>query len=439
MKLSPSKVFIIARREYITTVRRKAFVVSLLLTPAILFVSGFLSTKMADDDARAKQAEARIVAVVDSSGLYARAPLRFDYQPPYEPPLDPRKAAAQPAAPPKPVQVIMRHYDTQAVALDSLEQGHVRQVLVVGADFLDTGRLRLYEHDTRVFTRSADQRPLQQWLQRWLLAGEADSSRLERALRLGKPIDYYTQDREGHWVVKDDAKELTGFLLPFALAFLLAMAIISGGQYLLQGVSEEKETRILESLLCTVTPDELLMGKLLGLGSAGLTLVGVWVVAGAMASAGALAVVQVSVPPALIALGLLYFLLGYLFYAALMIGIGAMTSNLREAAQTSGILTMLNFVPFWLMVKILNTPNSGLAVGLSLFPPTAATTMMLRMSAASVSGAHIPAWQIGTSLGLLALFALAALAIGSRLFRLGMLLYGKSPNLPEIVRILRQS
>ena len=122
-----------------------------------------------------------------------------------------------------------------------------------------------------------------------------------------------------------------------------------------------------------------------------------------------------------------------------MTGIGAMTSNLREATQLSTVLTLMNFVPFWMLVKILNAPNSGLAVGLSLFPPTAATTMMLRMSAASVSGAHIPAWEIAASLGLLALAAVVALALGSRMFRLGMLLYGKSPNLPEIVRILRQS
>ena len=217
------------------------------------------------------------------------------------------------------------------------------------------------------------------------------------------------------------------------------MSIITGGQYLLQGVSEEKESRILESLLCSVTPDELMLGKLLGLGGAGLTLVGVWVVAGLMASAGLLSVLNVSLPPALLLAAFAYFLLGYLFYASIMTGIGAMTSNLREAAQLSTVLTLLNFVPFWMLVKILNSPNSGLAVGLSLFPPSAATTMMLRMSAASVSGAHIPAWEIATSLGLLALSAIAALAIGSRMFRLGMLLYGKSPNLPEIVRILRQS
>ncbi len=438
MSFSFGKSLIIARREYLTTVRRKAFVVSLLLTPMILFISGFLSNKLAADDAIARQKQARIVALVDSSGIYQHSALTYEYQPATEPNTDPRKAG-KPVVKPAPVPVILRRFESQAVALDSLEHGDVKQVLVVVSDFLQSGHLRLYEHDTRAFSNSGDDRPLRFWLTRKLLAGQADSAHIERVLGLGRSIDFYTQDREGRWAMKDDAREWAGFLLPFALGFLLAMSIITGGQYLLQGVSEEKESRILESLLCTVTPDELLVGKLIGLGSAGLTLVAVWVAAGALASASMLAFMRISIPASLLLLGFTYFLLGYLFYASLMTGIGAITSNLREAAQMSGILTMLNFVPFWMLVKILNTPNSGLAVGLSMFPPTAATTMMLRMSAASVSGAIIPPWQIAVSIGLLALFAVGSLLLGSRLFRLGMLLYGKSPNLPEIMRILRQS
>jgi len=129
---------------------------------------------------------------------------------------------------------------------------------------------------------------------------------------------------------------------------------------------------------------------------------------------------------------------GYLFYASLMISIGAITSNLREAAQYAGYLTILNVCPFWAMVVFINTPNSAFAVGMSLFPPTAATSMMLRMSASVVSGAVIPPWQIALSLGLLGLSGALTLMLGSKLFRLGMLLYGKAPNLPEIMRTRRQ-
>ena len=431
------KVLIIARREYLTTVRRKAFVFTLLITPAIFFFAGVVSTKLQINQAVAKLHEARIVAVVDSSGLYANAPLAFDYTPPVEPNLDPRQAG-KPAPAPTHVPVILRRYPEQKTALDSLEAGNVKTVLVVSSDFLSSGRLRVYEKDTRAFTNSTDYRPLTNWLSRNLLSGLTDSLRVERTLWIGRGLDYYTKDRDGHWAIKDDAKELAGFLLPFALGFLLAMSIISGGQYLLQGVSEEKESRILESLLCSVTPEELMAGKMFGLGGAGLTLVAVWILAGAFSSAGVLSFIHVSVPASLLVLGLLYFVFGYLFYASVMISIGSMASNLREATQFSGYLTILNFAPFWAMVVFINTPNSTFATAISLFPPTAATSMMLRMSASAVSGAIIPPWQIATSLTLLAVSGVVTLMLGAKLFRLGMLLYGKTPNLPEIMRILRQ-
>ena len=431
------KVLIIAKREYLTTVRRKAFVFTLLITPAIFFFAGVVSTKLQINQAVAKLHEARIVAVVDSSGLYANAPLAFDYTPPVEPNLDPRQAG-KPAPAPTHVPVILRRYPEQKTALDSLEAGNVKTVLVVSSDFLTSGRLRVYEKDTRAFTNSTDYRPLTNWLSRNLLSGLTDSMRVERTLWIGRGLDYYTKDREGHWAIKDDAKELAGFLLPFALGFLLAMSIISGGQYLLQGVSEEKESRILESLLCSVTPEELMAGKMFGLGGAGLTLVAVWILAGAFSSAGVLSFIHVSVPASLLVLGLLYFVFGYLFYASVMISIGSMASNLREATQFSGYLTILNFAPFWAMVVFINTPNSTFATAISLVPPTAATSMMLRMSASAVSGAIIPPWQIATSLTLLAVSGVVTLMLGAKLFRLGMLLYGKTPNLPEIMRILRQ-
>jgi ABC-type Na+ efflux pump permease subunit len=117
MSLSLGKSFIIARREYLTTVRRKAFIFSLLLTPAILFLSGFLSTKMASDDARKRFAEARIVAVVDSSGEYRVAALEYDYVPTVEAPLNPTQARPTPPPRPQIIPVILRPFESQAVAL----------------------------------------------------------------------------------------------------------------------------------------------------------------------------------------------------------------------------------------------------------------------------------------------------------------------------------
>jgi ABC-2 type transport system permease protein len=441
MTFSLNRAMIIARREYLTTVRRRAFLFSLLLTPAVLFVSTFLSGKLAADDARAHARQARIVAFVDSSGVYAHAEDRYDYLSPGEVAMPGTTASRNPLAATAPthVPVLARAFADQRIALDSLDAGTVNTVVVVPADFLQAGHVRRYEHDTRAFTSSGDDRAVRSWMTRSLLVGLADSTRIERVLSLGRSTDLYVPAKAGGYQLKDDSRELWAFFLPFGIGFMLAMSIVAGGQYLLQGVAEEKESRILESLLCTVTPDELMLGKLLGLGSAGLTLVGVWIAFAAGTVGSTLALMNVSFPPLLLTLGMLYFLFGYLFYASLMTGIGAITNNLREAQQFSVIFTMMNFFPFYVLVKILNAPNSGVAVGMSLFPPTAATTMMLRLSASTMTGAEIPMWQVGLSLGLLMLVALLTLRLSSKVFRIGLLLYGKTPNLPEILKLVRSN
>ena len=437
MKFSLDRALIIARREYLTTVRRKAFVFTLLLTPSLMFVSVMLS-KSGSDDVRAHARQSRIVAFVDSSGVFADVPMQYDYVVPRS--IDPTsaKTASTPPPPRTVVPVLARRFEDQKAAIDSLDAGTVNTVMVVAADFLNSGRIRRYEHDTRAFTGSADDRSLRVWLQRGLLAATSDSSRIDRVVSLGGTTELLVPNRSGVYQIKDDARELIAFFLPFALALLLGMAIVTGGQYLLQGVAEEKESRILESLLCTVTPEDLMVGKLIGLGSAGLTLVGVWLVFGLGAASAAMALVQFEFSPMLVGLALLYFVFGYLFYASLMTGIGAIANNLREAQQVAIVFTMMNFIPFYALTKILNSPNSSVTVGMSLFPPTAPTTMMMRLAVGSVTGAPVPAWQIATSLGLLAVTSVCALLASAKLFRLGLLLYGKTPNLPEILKILRQ-
>ena len=133
---------------------------------------------------------------------------------------------------------------------------------------------------------------------------------------------------------------------------------------------------------------------------------------------------------------LVYFLLGYLFYGSLMTGVGAIASNMREAQQFSVWFTMLTFIPFYLLLTLIGHPGSPLAIALSLFPPTAPVATMLQLASPS---AAVPVWQIALSILLLAGAALGVLLLSARLFRVGMLMYGKTPNLPEIVRWLRRA
>ncbi|HTR97694.1 MAG TPA: ABC transporter permease [Candidatus Acidoferrales bacterium] len=437
MKFALARALIIARREYLTTVRRKMFVFSLLLTPGLIFLSTMLS-KGGADEARKLARHERVVALVDSSGVFANAPAHFSLVVPADAPAARAAATRAADASPQVVPLVARRFTSQREALDSLNAGTVNTAVVVAANYLESGHVRRYEHDTRAFTETADDRAIRTWLTRSLLQPTTDSTHIDRSLALDRPIDLFVPNREGHYQLKDDSRELFAFFFPFAIALLLSVAIVSGGQYLLQGVAEEKETRILESMLCTVTPGELMVGKLIGLGGAGLTLVGVWLVLGLTAASGMLATMQIEVSPVLVALGITYFVLGYLFYASIMTGLGAIANNLREAQQFAIVFTMMNFIPFYGLTQILNSPRAPVTRFFSLFPPTAPTTMMLRLSVSSVTGAEVPSWEIATSIGLLALTAIAALLASAKIFRIGLLLYGKTPNMPEIMRILRQ-
>jgi ABC-2 type transport system permease protein len=386
------------------------------------------------DDAVKAMKNFRALAVVDSSGLFANASREIRSSINTES-LNLRRGRPGPKVPPTTATTRVEFFPDSPSAMAALEADSVKQVVVIPADYLETGRLRRYVVSENMFNDESSERPVQRWLSRSLLAGRTDSVIADRALSSVRAMEVFRKQADGTWELKDDASELTDFLLPFIAAILLGMSIVIGGQYLLQGVSEEKESRILESMLCAVSPEDLVVGKLIGLGSAGLTLVVSWIAMGALASGPALLAIKLPVTPLMVVMMVVYFMLGYLFYASLMTGIGAMTNNLREANQFAFIFTFMNFIPFYMMTTLLGNPQAPLAVFLSLFPPTAPTSMILRMSA---RGAVIPPWQIGLSVLLLLGTAMLALKISAKVFRTGLLLYGKTPNLPEIIRWVRE-
>ncbi|HYM80208.1 MAG TPA: ABC transporter permease [Candidatus Limnocylindria bacterium] len=431
------RVGVVARRELLTTVRRKAFILTVLGTPAYFVFVMWLSASAEMKERRQVLKELDAIALVDSSGLYAQASgemlteLRAD-QSPFARSGGP--AAAIDAFPAQSFRTEVRSYPDLARAEAALRAKQVSQVLVVPADYLHTGQVRRYARSSSLFS-SADRRAISAWLARNLIAGRVDSLLAARAARPAENEVLYTLNARGQFELKDENRELVDFMLPLMFTVLLGLSITLGGQYLLQGVAEEKESRILESLLCTMSPEELMAGKLVGLGAAGLLVVAIWVGMGLLFVGPTLAMMQVEIPAGLLALALVYFVLGYLFFGSLMIGIGAVTNHMREAQQFAVWFTFANFVPLILITSILGRPNSPLAVLLSLLPPTAPTTMMMRMTAPSAS---VPPAQIVLSLALLAATALLALLGAARVFRIGLLMYGKTPSLPEILRWARR-
>lgn len=428
MRFSWSRIRTVARREFLSTVRRKAFLLTLVGTPAYFAFVTFISAGSGAKERTQALEDLRTIGIVDSSGLFAGAQGSITT----EVGALEVNPAQRPGVGGGPVQfrTDVRPYPDQAAAERALRARQVNQILLIPADYLATGRLRRFARSNNLFS-SADKRVVSSWLARSLVRGRVDSV---LAARVAKPAEHellYALNRDGVFELKDDRREIVDFMLPLFFSMLLGLSIIIGGQYLLQGVAEEKESRILESLLCQVSAEELMAGKLFGLGAVGLLVIGTWVTVGAAASGPMLAMLPIHIPAWLIGVAVAYFLLGYLFFGSIMTGIGAVTNNMREAQQFAVWFTFANFVPFIMLTTILGHPDSPLATALSLFPPTASTAMMLRLTAPSSA---VPGWQIALSLALLGGAGWLMLRGAARVFRVGLLMYGKTPTLPEIIR-----
>ena len=426
MNFSWRRALIVARREFLTTVKRKAFLFTLVAVP--LYFGGVMALASRGEMSGRRESMRSFtrLGVVDSSGLFTAAKREIT-----------TRMAADPTNAPERLETYRTEvvfYPDQAALERALRSGEVAQALTISADYLATGATRRYARSTGTFSSAASVRPIERWLTSSLLAGHADSLRIERATRPASGMDLYTLGKDDRFEVKNDRREMLEFMVPFMVAILLGVCIMTGGQYLLQGVSEEKESRILESLLCTLSAEDLLAGKLLGLGGVGLALVAVWMGVGFVLSAPMLALAQFPLSPGLLVLAVAYFVLGYLFFASIMTGIGAVTNNMREAQQFSMMFSFANLMPIVVLTQILSKPDGPLAVTLSLLPFTAATGMMLRLGTPSSA---VPAWQIALSLALLAASGWLVLRGAARVFRIGLLMTGKTPNLPEILRWAR--
>jgi ABC-2 type transport system permease protein len=211
------------------------------------------------------------------------------------------------------------------------------------------------------------------------------------------------------------------------------MSMLTPSQMLVTSLIEEKSSRVIEVLLSAVSPLELMAGKILGLVAVGLTIAAVYVVA-VTVIAGTTGLL-VAPNPALLALFLAYYLLGFAMYSAVFAGVGAAFNTLKDAQAVMVPLSLLLVVPIMCWMPIFQHPNGTLAVALSLFPPTAPTVMVLRIAALPS-----PPWaDIAGSLLLLGGSVPLIIWAAAKVFRTGVLLYGKPPKLAEILRWVRNS
>ncbi|MHA1112822.1 MAG: ABC transporter permease [Promethearchaeota archaeon] len=232
---------------------------------------------------------------------------------------------------------------------------------------------------------------------------------------------------------------LGNIIIPGVFSLLLSLALMFGATSLISGLGEEKESRLIEVLFSSVSVRQLLISKVLALGLAGLLQVLVWLISAplllSMASSsfgGFMSKIQI--PGNFLVFGIIYFILGYLLFAVLSIGIGAISSNATEGGQLSLFYTLTSFAPLWFLSLFIAFPNSPIWVVLTIFPVTAPIQTMLRLGVSD-----IPLWQIMTSIGVLGVSVIAGLFLSIKIFRVYMLMYGKRPGFAEIIHNLKNA
>jgi ABC-2 type transport system permease protein len=206
---------------------------------------------------------------------------------------------------------------------------------------------------------------------------------------------------------------------------------MTGAGFLLHGISEEKENRIMEVVLSSVSARTFFWGKLLGLGSAGFLQIFVWLVLGGLPLSLAVAVLEI--PLWLVGLAFVYYLLGFFLYGALILGTGSLGTNLKEAQQMSMVWSMTGGIGLAFIMPIADDPQSALAVVMSYVPLLTPTVMVAR---AALGGAMWYEHVLAVALLLATLYF--ANKFSSKVFRLGLLSYGKKPKIREIWRWMRQ-
>lgn len=436
------KMWVVLRREYVERLKTKSFWISTLTVPLLMAAMTILPSLLL---LKAK-GDHRLV-VVDETGVLAQPlieRLTRSAKKAVETPevTSPTKAMQSSDAPGR----ITFDVTAEAVAADpeAQRQGLEKKVLSGEIDswlWLDRKGLEAgeFEYHAESVSNFITQERLSD-----SLSAEVRRLRLTEAGLDPDKVSKLTEsvDLKTLRTTAEGAKEEAGFaafFFVYFLFFLLYMMVLLYGQQVMNGVLEEKSTRSMEVLVSTVRPFELMLGKLFGVCLVGMTQLGIWLGAVALLTAPGILPVLAAMPGglpqlsvAVIAHFFICFVLGFMLYGSLYAAIGACFNNLQEAQQFASVAAMVVVIPVLLFFPISNDPNSTLAVGASLVPIFTPLLMLARIAVKMP-----PFWQIALGYALTTATTLAIVWLAGRIYRIGILMYGKKPTMKEIIRWVR--
>lgn len=404
------KLWLVAKYEYVRNVFKKSFLLLILSVPLILAISvglGWLIHRMENPDAP--------VGYVDHAGVLAD-------------PIPAPRRGDSPNNPSSSDLVTLIPFQTEEEAHEALESKAIQAYYVVGADYRQTNQVELVYVEP-----PGDNATSQFWdFMQINKITDVPPDIARRAVAGSNLIVRWPDDGPGGGREFSE-KTFLNNLLPFFIGIIFIVLLFMSSGHLTQAVATEKENRTVEIVVTSISPGQLIGGKVLGIIAMTLTLVIAWTAFAVLAvlvgsrflDIGVLK--NVSVDPRIVITMLAIAVPTYVMLASLMAAVGATVAEGQDAQQVAGLFSLPVVAPFWLGVIIIENPNSPLAIALSLFPPTALSTTAMR-----IMSVPIPLWQIAVSVALLVLCAAGAVWLAGRAFRLGMLRYGQQLNWREL-------
>lgn len=323
---------------------------------------------------------------------------------------------------------LFQPYADEASARTALDASEIGGYLALPENYMQTGQVQFYTYQDEP---SELDTAIEQFMLANLTAGSDVPLPVERLRDTG---DMTVQDVNDARNIASEDGVFFSLFIPVIFTFILIMASLTTGGFLMQGLVEERTNRVIEMLVTSVRPMQLLIGKMIGLGLLGLLQVVILLAAGLLVLnfGDNLAFLEgVRISPNLIVLAIIYYILAYFLVAALMTGISVLTNSEREGRQISGFITLPFMIPYFAMFAFFADPNGTVAQVLSYIPFTAPMAVLIR-----VGLTEVPLPQILLSMGIMLVTIIILTWAAARIFRWGLLLYGKKFNIGELLRVI---
>lgn len=411
------KIMAIARWEYLEKVKTKTFIISLIITPLLIISFSVLPSILFRQDSNNVQ----VLGIIDKTGEYfqkieERLQLYFlpDGQNKY----------------------VLINLTQNNQNLEEMKKEGDRKVLknLLEGYLIIQPRSKdsiIAEYRSDVFRNAEIVTRLEETLNsarvERILESEGIRSNIISQIQDRTIVQQYKIEEEGR---VSESDFLTTFFLSIVFILLLMMMVIYSGQLLVRSMIEEKSSRLIELLVSSSTPDELLAGKVIGLSLLGLTQIAIWAIIGLGLAGSALVPITAfkNVLPMLI-----YFILGFLFYTTLFVGIGSTVTTEQQAQQITTYLSLILMLPVVIAMPVIQNPDFIVTKIFSYIPLTIPTVMVLRLNVQNVS-----TLEIVLTILILILSILIVTKISAKIFRIGILSYGNKLSFKEIINWLKE-